>query len=185
MHVQEAIHSRRTAHSWQDTPVPEEVILKGLEAAQMAPCHRLTWPWRFTLPGPVTRKALFEIGIDLKAAKIGGEVTEEFRQLMVAKMGNPALVVVSQMVSEDAMQSQEDYAACASAIQNLSLSLFADGFHSKWSTGGITRDPRTYDLLNILPSEENIIGFIWAGVPIRVGAAPQRPDLTEQLRRVP
>ena len=63
--------------------------------------------------------------------------------------------------------------------------LFADGFHSKWSTGGITRDPRTYDLLNILPSEENIIGFIWAGVPIRVGAAPQRPDLTEQLRRVP
>ena len=91
MHVQEAIHSRRTAHSWQDTPVPEEVILKGLEAAQMAPCHRLTWPWRFTLPGPVTRKALFEIGIDLKAAKIGGEVTEEFRQLMVAKMGNPAL----------------------------------------------------------------------------------------------
>ena len=185
MHIQEAIHSRRTAHLWLDTPVPEEVILKGLEAAQMAPCHRLTWPWRFTLPGPTARDALYEIGVELKAAKAGTEVTDELRQRMTAKMSHPALVVVSQLISDDPMQSQEDYAACASAIQNFSLSLFADGFHSKWSTGGIMRDSRTYDLLKIAPSEETIIGFIWAGVPVRTGPAPQRPELAAHVRRVP
>ena len=185
MHIQEAIHSRRTAHLWQDARVPEEIILKGLEAAQMAPCHRLTWPWRFTLPGPVARDALYEIGVELKAAKKGGAVNDELRQRMIAKMQHPSLIVVSQLSCDDPMQSQEDYAACASAIQNLSLSLFADGYHSKWSTGGIIRDARTYQLLEISPTEEDIIGFIWAGVPVREGATPQRPELSAQVRRVP
>ncbi len=185
MQIQEAIHSRRTAHLWQDVPVPEEAILRGLEAAQMAPCHRLTWPWRFTLPGPSARSRLYDIGVELKAAKAGVEPSEELRERMVAKMRHPALIVVSQLVSDDPIQSQEDYAACASAIQNLSLSLFADGYHSKWSTGGIMHDERTYELLGIAQAEESIIGFVWAGVPVRAGATPQRPDLAAQVRRVP
>ena len=185
MHIQEAIHSRRTAHLWQDSPVPEDVILKGLEAAQMAPCHRMTWPWRFTLPGPTARESLFELGVELKAAKTGTEISEALRERMAGKMLHPALVVVSQIVSEDAMQSQEDYAACASAIQNLTLSVFADGYHSKWSTGAVIRDARTYDALGISPKEETIIGFVWVGVPVRTGPAQERPELSLQVRRVP
>jgi len=144
MQIQEAIHSRRTAHLWQDVPVPEEAILRGLEAAQMAPCHRLTWPWRFTLPGPSARSRLYDIGVELKAAKAGVEPSEELRERMVAKMRHPALIVVSQLVDE-----------------------------------------RTYELLGIAQAEESIIGFFWAGVPVRAGATPQRPDLAAQVRRVP
>ena len=185
MHIQEAIHSRRTAHLWQNLPVPEEVILKGLEAAQMAPCHHLTWPWRFTLPGPAARESIYELGVELEAAKTGTEINEALRARMAEKMRHPALVVVSQIVSEDAMRSQEDYAACASAIQNLTLSVFADGYHSKWSTGGVIRDARTYNLLGISPQEESIIGFVWVGVPVRSGPPPQRPELSLRVRRVP
>ena len=48
-------------------------------------------------------------------------------------------------------------------IQNLSLSLIADGVGSKWSTGKITNDFNTYQIAGIDPTVEEIIGFIWVG----------------------
>ena len=56
MDIDEALFTRRTAHLWADEPVPLEVVEKGIQAAQMAPCHRLTWPWRFALAGPETEE---------------------------------------------------------------------------------------------------------------------------------
>ena len=79
MNVQEAIHSRRTAHKWTETRVPYEVLDRGLKAAQMAPCHRHIGPWRFTLPGNVARQALFEVGVGLKAKKLVNTAPEVLR----------------------------------------------------------------------------------------------------------
>ena len=157
MHLREAINTRRTAHKWNPTPVPEKVLFDALEAAQMAPCHRLTWPWRFTIPGPDVRQKLYELGVQLKAAKTGTEPTDFLRQTMVEKTLNPALIVVSQVISGSENQRKEDYAACACAIQNLCLSVTADGYQSKWSTGGLTRNETSYSLLNISSDEEIIV----------------------------
>ena len=185
MQAQHAILSRRTAHSWTDTPVPEDVIQAGLEAANMAPCHHLTWPWRFTLPGPKSREALFELGVQLKAAKGGLDITPAFKDRLRAKLRNPALVVVSQVKDSDPMRFEEDYAACACAIQNLCLSVFERGFLSKWSSGGLTRHAQTYALLGIDPEVERIVGFIWIGVPTRPPNTPPRPPIEQVTRRTP
>ena len=184
MNTHEAIRTRRTAHRWLATPVPEDVIQRGLEAAHCAPCHRLTWPWRFTLPGPAAREALLDVGARLKAAKKGVEITDAYRQKMFPKLRNPALVVVSQVLADDVFTREEDYAASSCAIQNLCLSVHADGYHSKWSTGGLTRHVDTYQLLGIDAELERIIGFIWIGVPTRTPNAPPRPDLSEHIRRL-
>ena len=183
MQVQETILTRRTAHTWTDTPVPEAVIQAGLEAAHMAPCHHLTFPWRFTLPGPETRDTLFELGVTLKAAKGGLEVTPAFKNRLRAKLRNPALVVVSQVKDSDPMRFEEDYAACACAIQNLCLSVFAQGFHSKWSSGGLTRHAQTYSCLGINPDTERIIGFVWIGIPTRAPNTPPRPPIEQVVRQ--
>ena len=184
METQHAILSRRTANKWTTTPVPDAVITAGLEAAHMAPCHRLTWPWRFTIPGPETREALFELGVALKAAKGGLEVTPSLKQRLEEKLRNPALVVVSQIKDSDPMRFEEDYGACACAIQNLCLSVFEQGFHSKWSTGGLTRHEQTYSLLNINSEIERIIGFVWIGIPTREPNTPPRPDIEQFIRRM-
>ena len=34
-----------------DCAMTELALLKALEASHMAPCHRFTWPWRFTIVG--------------------------------------------------------------------------------------------------------------------------------------
>ena len=91
-------------------------------------------------------------------------------------------MVVTQVRTDDEFRSREDHAACSCAIQNMSLSLTADGVGSKWSTGGLTRDRASYDVLGIDQALEEIIGFIWVGLPAETPAV-KRPTLDSVVRR--
>lgn len=184
MNVQEAIATRRTAHEYAATPVEPAAIERALSAAQWAPCHRLTFPWRFTVVGPQTRARVTELGLTLKSK--GRELDDDLRARIVAKFANPgALLVVSQVLVDNDFQRREDYAATACAIQNLTLSLHADGYHSKWSTGGLTTHPETYAMMGIDPALQEIVGFIWAGEPATPVRAPRRPSLDRVAHSVP
>ena len=94
MHLREAINTRRTAHKWNPTPVPEKVLFDALEAAQMAPCHRLTWPWRFTIPGPDVRQNSTSGAI---SRKTGTEPTDSYRPWL---RNVEQHLSVSQLISE-------------------------------------------------------------------------------------
>jgi nitroreductase len=175
---------RRTVHDYRPEPVDAAVLDRALEAAQEAPCHKLTWPWRFTRVGPEGRKQLCALNVRLKGEK--RPMTEAFEARITAKMMNPAeLLIVSQVRSADPFRAKEDYAAVACAIQNLSLSLHADGVGSKWSSGAVTRHEEAYRVAGIDPELEEIVGFVWIGHPAVVPAAPGRPPLEQVVRRVP
>jgi len=184
MDTHEALRTRRTAHSWTPKPVPDAVIQRALEAAHLAPCHKMTWPWRFTLPGSDARDDLLALGLRLAAEKYTNPLSKTLEARVIAKLRNPALIVVSQIRDDDPFRSQEDYAACACAIQNISLSVHADGFHSKWSTGKITRHPETYQRLGIDEVTEQIIGFVWVGEPSKSPSMPKRVDRNAVIRYV-
>ncbi len=83
------------------------------------------------------------------------------------------------------MRAAEDYAACACAVQNLMLSVHADGYGAKWGTGGVTTDLETYRIVGIDPDVERVLGFLWVGVPEVVPRGPNRPELSAVVRRVP
>ena len=177
----ESIMERRTVHMWAPEVVPEEVVLKALEGAHMAPCHRLTWPWRFIRVGQADRRKLFELGVQLKAKD--APASEELRQKVARKIKNPAhLIAVAQVPNEDPGVAKEDYAAISCAIQNLALIVHSEGYASKWGTGGLTRDQRAYDILGVQTGEE-VVGFIWIGVPERSEIpTPRRPPLGDHVR---
>lgn len=183
MDLHEALLTRRTAHLWRDEPVPETVVERALAAAHLAPCHRFTWPWHFVRVGAQSRAQLFEIALRLKSG--GAEVSDALREKVIRKVRNPAhLIVVTQRPNEDPAVHREDYAAIACAIQNLSLSVHADGFASKWSTGGLTRDPETYSTLGLNAEEEEIVGFVWVGVPENADRpTPRRSPLERHIRQ--
>ena len=63
MEALEALLTRRTVHQYTPGEVPQEVLEAGLEAAHQAPCHRHTWPWRFTIVGSEGREAIAEVGV--------------------------------------------------------------------------------------------------------------------------
>tara|TARA_Y100001968_G_scaffold332110_1_gene389081 strand:- start:1469 stop:2020 length:552 start_codon:yes stop_codon:yes gene_type:complete len=162
MEIAQAIKKRRTIHTFSKKKVPNDVIEKSIFAANQAPCHRRTFPWRFTSVGINKRELLFQLQLTLK---FGNKSADESNLKKIRnKMLNPShLLIATQSCTNDQVQKREDYAACACAIQNMSLSLVADGVGYKWSTGRITTDPNSYRILEINPNEDEIIGFIWIG----------------------
>ncbi len=162
MDTHETLISRRTTHTFTTEKVSAATIDRALHAANHAPCHKLTFPWRFTIAGPQSREQLSQLGVHIKAAT--RPLSEADAHKIREKILNAShLLVPSQVRCPDLEQAREDYAACACAIQNLMLSLTADQVASKWSTGMITRHADTYRILGINPALEEIIGFIWVG----------------------
>ncbi len=185
MELQEALVTRRTCHVWLDDPVPEDVVERALKAAHLAPCHRFTWPWRFVRVGPKGREELFGLALRLKSG--GEEVSEALLRKVTRKVKNPAhLVAVTQVLAESPEIQREDYAAIACAIQNIALSVHGDGYGSKWGTGGLTKGEETYRILQVDRAKEEIVGFVWIGVPDSPPRqAPRRTPLEEHVRVTP
>lgn len=167
MEARDAILTRKTVQKYSTEPIPEGCIERALECAVRAPNHKLTNPWRFTRIGPETREKIVALGIQLKAAKAareGRELTEAYIEKLREKLGNsPGLLVVSQVLDDDPFRRREDYASVACAIQNLCISLWSEGVGSKWATGGVTRHSETYEITDIDPDDEKIVGFVWIG----------------------
>ena len=159
MDAKKAILERRTIHSFENKKVSENIIRDSIEAANQAPCHRLTFPWRFYSVSLKKRMKILDLAIEIKSNK---RVID--RNLIKAKYLNPShLLVASQVLNKEPTTQKEDYAACSCAIQNLCISLASEGVFSKWSTGVETKNLKTYEILDINYQIEEIIGFIWIG----------------------
>ncbi|MBK8979042.1 MAG: nitroreductase [Planctomycetes bacterium] len=185
MHVRDALLGRRTVHAYRPDPVPAGAIERALEAAIHAPNHRLTWPWRFVRVGRQTRERLADLVVRL-AAKPGEDAPPEAVARARAKVLNPhELIVVTVRRSGDPLLAREDYASAACAIQNLCLSLWADGIASKWGTGGPSRHPDAYAMFGIDPAVDEIVGFVWVGIGDKIPPRPERPPLAELVRQLP
>ena len=186
MNLQELIADRRTIHDYRPEPLPEGAIERAVAAAVAAPNHRMTEPWRFVRVGPIARATLADISVSLKGGpeKLGESGLRKLR----AKMLDPAeLLVVCQVRQADEDIAREDYAAVACAVQNAMLSFWSEGLGSKWSTGGVTTDERTYAAVGVDPGQEAIVGFLWAGHAARTDLPKprRRRTLAEVLRAVP
>ncbi|MGD8429667.1 MAG: nitroreductase [Ectothiorhodospiraceae bacterium] len=156
------IAGRRTINSFRPELPPRSLIRRGISLARWAPNHHLTEPWNFYLIGPRTRDGIVALNAELVAAGKGAEAAEAKRSRWSAI---PGWLAVTCNRSDDGLRQREDYAACACAIQNLSLYLWSEGVGTKWTTGAVTREARFYDLLWIDPGQEEVVGLIWYGYP--------------------
>lgn len=187
MDLREAIASRRTVHDYRDAPLPEGALERALSAALSAPNHRMTEPWRFVRVGPEARARLVEISADLKNKDGKTPLTQGALDKLRAKLLSPAeLIALCQVRQENSEISREDYAAVACAAYAAMLALWSEGIGSKWTTGGVTRDERTYSLLGVDPVKEEVVGFLLAGYPLAEAPKPRRRrTLGDVLRSVP
>jgi nitroreductase len=184
MDVKEAIVSRRTVHSFLPDAIDKDQITEALEAALMAPNHRMTCPWRFIQVGKKGREQLADLAVRLKAKS--QELSEVAQRAVREKsLEAPVLIVFGQRRSSDPRTTREDYASLACAVQNFSLSLWSHGVGTKWSSGEIIRHPETYKLLGIDSQEIDIVGFIWIGRPRQVPQPQRRPQLSEVFNCTP
>jgi len=182
MDAKTAIFGRRTVHAFNSKKVPEKLIYDAINAANYAPCHKLTFPWRFYSISTLKRKEILELAIDMKSDK--KSLNENSKKIIREKFLNPShLIVSSQILNKDKFIEKEDYAACSCAIQNLAISLASNGVSIKWSTGEITRSKKIYNILNIHSESEEIIGFIWIGYG-KKGPEISRPLINEIYKQI-
>jgi len=164
------IQSRRTCYQFSDkstSPVSHDDLRHCLTAAIWAPNHKLTEPWRFWVLSEAQQNQLASVYAELRASRRAEKGTEAFEtiyQQAVQKFNAmPKIVLVGQVLADDAVVRKEDYAACSCAIQNLQLMAWKLGIGVQWSTGPILQDQVTYQQIGASPSQIELIGALYMG----------------------
>ena len=76
----------------------------------------------------------------------------------------------------------EDYASACASVQNLLLSLHADGLGSKWATGPVIRTRAFRDLIGC-EQKDMVVGLIMVGWPKRLPKMRRRRELEGDVMR--
>lgn len=164
--IADVIQQRRTIHNFKpDQLPPVEEIRKAIALATCAPNHHATEPWRFYLLGTETKEKICQLNAELIEAVRGEQAAriklERWREI-------PGWLLLTCSKSANEIRAMEDYAACCCASQNMMLYLWSAGIGMKWTTGGVTRAPRFYEILGIDPEAEQVVGLFWYGYPDNV-----------------
>lgn len=185
MDLEQVITTRRTVYQFDDRSVDREVLTRCLNAAIWAPNHKLTQPWRFYIPAQQLHRKLSYIYAENRAnkrAEPGSEAYDQIHEQACKKfMRVPQLVFVGQEQQQDETLRQEDYAACACAIQNFQLMAWYQGLGVQWSTGPMLQDPQTYQALQIDAQQVKLIGLLYVGYPNKDCLSNQRRKPLDQV----
>ncbi len=168
MEVREAIESRRSAGIVNSDPVPRELVEEIIESAVHAPNHRITEPWRFHVFAGKGRgefaRARAETARLMAEAEgeeeeyIAGRTSRERKKAFRA----PVVIAVISKGGRDAVETLENYAACAAAVQNMQLTAHALGLATIWRTGPIAYHPYMRGFLG-LENDDKIVAYLYLG----------------------
>ena len=170
-----AIASRRSLGlaRLKEEPIDPSILRQMLEAANWAPSHGDTEPWRFTVYTGESRKRLGEVFAEAYRLDAGDEYKEASFEAM-RERGTDAPVWISIGMTPGfrpdgsrAMSDDEEIMAVACAVQNLHLVATAHGLVGMWHSKGPSIHPHVARYLG-LEAPSRLLGFFWCGLP-RVG----------------
>ncbi|MGQ0813857.1 MAG: nitroreductase family protein [Gemmatimonadota bacterium] len=184
--VLQVIRDRRSQKSFTDRPVSEDDIRTMLDAAVLAPNHKLTQPWGFAVLGKLARKRYGEIRAQLRVSQeADAAVAEDKRAKIAAETAAvPAVIVVTQRLDGDAHRKREDYAAVFMAVQNILLVATSMGLGSKVHTGDILNAPPMRELVKAEENEQ-IVALIHLGEPAEEMKPKARVPAADKTRWLP
>ncbi len=159
----ELIKKRRSVFpvQYNDKPIAKESIEKLLEAANWAPNHKKTEPWRFKV---LTGESKARLGTFL--ANKYQEVESKPKQIKIKKLTeNPKkagaiIAVCMQREPDESLPEWEEIAATAMAVQNMWLAATEMGIGSYWSSPGLIKYMDEFFDLN---EGEKCLGFFYLG----------------------
>src|ERR1044071_6020507 len=113
----DAIRARRSIKRFTERPVARTEIETLLEAATLAPNHKLTQPWRFYVLGPEARHA-YGLALGERKAKKAPDPAagQTMRDTVAAEhRALPGMIAVAVVNSDNPEIREEDYAAAMMA----------------------------------------------------------------------
>lgn len=170
MDVFDAITQRRSIKPEKLAPRPVEraLIEKVLEAANWAPSHGLTEPWRFVVFQGEERRALVDA---IMTTMVGpGEppipADDPRRTSMEDKMLKVpvTIAIVMSPSTNPKIVPDEELASTAIAVQNLHLAATALGLGGYWTSGKKATHASMQEFLG-LTAPARCLGFFYLGWP--------------------
>ncbi len=161
--ILELIRKRRSIFpvQYNAKPISKEALEKILEAANWAPNHKKTEPWRFKVLQGNSKEAL---GTFL--ANKYQEVEAKPKKLKIKKLlDNPSkaaavIAICMQRDPNESLPEWEEVAATAMAVQNMWLCCTEMGIGSYWSSPGLIK---YMDVFFDLNEGEKCLGFFYMG----------------------
>ena len=163
----EVIAQRRmvTPGAMSDRPVPRDVLEQLLEAANWAPSHRRTEPWRFVVVQGAALEHLSQVYIE--ALEADRPDADERTRLKVANkpLRSPVVIgVVCQPSDLAKVVEHEEEWAVACAIQNMGVLARALGVSVFWSTGFPSAHPHVAQAFGC-SGRAKMMGVLHVGYP--------------------
>lgn len=188
-----------------DGPVPRAAIERALAAANWAPTHGKTQPWRFCVFYGARAIERFE-GLKRAATSRSLAASPDKLEAALSKMHKKGkdvakcaavVCLVCKRVAGakgNFMPEWEDTCAVACAVQNFHLQLTAEGFCGYWSSGGVggwADDPEVRALVGASPASpasaepsvaaadtprDSILGWFHVGACTTAGSYKARRD---------
>lgn len=184
MDVYEAITSRRSIGRVTQEEVPKEMVERILESAIHAPNHKITEPWRFHVfsgkgrgelaraRAEVARLMASDEGEDEELVK--GRISRERKKAFRA----PVVIAVTSRAGRDEVETVENYAACAAAVQNMQLTAHALGLATMWRTGSVVYHDRMREFFG-LEEGDTMVAHLYVGYP-DMGERPRRREAARE-----
>jgi nitroreductase len=178
LEVIRAIETRQSIGRVTQVPVSRELIERLLDSAVHAPNHRLTEPWRFHVFTGRGRGELAKARAE--TARLMAEAEGEDEDLAAGRVSrerkktfrSPVVIAVISGSGRDEVETLENYAACAAAVQNMQLTAHALGLGCIWRTGPVAYHEHMRAFFN-LEDGDRIVAFLYLGYP-DMGERPRR-----------
>jgi nitroreductase len=180
------LRQRRSIKKFTGRPVTRAEIETLLDAAILAPNHRLTEPWRFYVLGPDAREAYgLALGIR-KAKKIEDpEASRAMRDRIAAEhRALPCMIAVAVVKSDNAEIAEEDYAATMMGVHNIMLAAVELGLGTAIRTGGVMGDDAARAAAGVA-ANERIVAIVNVGEPAETPGGPKKRAASELTTWVP
>jgi nitroreductase len=157
----DVIKSRRNIKRFKPNSLEQNLVNSWLEAAAMAPNHRMTEPWEIYFIGPETREKLNH----------------------KTNFGNaPIVMLILSRHGATSVETEENALATACFIQNFNLAAWAEGVGTFWSSIGIT--PKNRVIMGV-PDNYDVIGVLAVGYPEVIPEAKPRTPIENKIRNLP
>jgi nitroreductase len=175
-----AIETRRSIGRVKQEPVPRELIERILESGVHAPNHRITEPWRFHVFSGKGRGELARVRAEI--ARLQAEAEGESEEMAAGRISrerkkafrSPVVIAVISEAGRDEVETLENYAACAAAVQNMQLTAHALGLAAMWRTGPIVYHQEMRRFFG-LKENDRIVAHVYLGYP-DMGVRPRRRE---------
>jgi nitroreductase len=162
MNVIDTIRARRTIGKMSGE-LSRETIRELVELAIMAPNHRMTEPWRFTVITGTARERLGRFWAERAATSVEPSARDAFMEGESKKpLRAPTLIIVSTRTDPNPEIAEEDFAATCAAVQTLLLAAESQGIVTGWKTGRMVHDPEVKRYLGLDPADR-IVATIYMG----------------------